>query len=251
MSDVAVIASTSFGACGGFPEYRCSTEKEYRAVTHTDKDGNFYIPNQLGMLNAEHYIPTLLLLWSTENDFLLTAFKPGYILSRDADTRPNSYPNSVARSASGLWMIFQFKVFDLEMEPVQLSGTVLENYYTEIAQLGLGGYISDDMTPDVRDYIRIPGQEFFANRVCGMAPDSLLSSNDVNSVAMFFDQNQRHDVKNHRMIPSTFRQKLFALDPAGFHSGPFISGGLEYVQGYSKFSAAHVCEAMNEIRNAN
>lgn len=78
--DATVIAWATFSACGGVVESRCSSTTEYRLLTRTDQDGNYWIRNNY-LSGIMPLIP--IVLSDRRESWQITVIKPGYAVVGD------------------------------------------------------------------------------------------------------------------------------------------------------------------------
>jgi hypothetical protein len=143
LANVLVFESARFDEAGLVHGSR--SEALYHVIVATDADGNYTLPSQLSKVQVG--IPGT----GPTMRFVITAFKPGYIVAGDesgwkTDQRgeaaydPPSVQVSPNASLSGLFA----RVDPIRMEPRELSLAEAAIYYEKILGVGVGRYDADD-----------------------------------------------------------------------------------------------------------
>jgi hypothetical protein len=228
LSGVAVIAAAEVTSSATFsPETRTATETEYRVIVRTDSDGNYQIPGTWFHLNFSHLIP---FFGTTTERWMLTAFKPGYVLTDDEaswnsqkqnDQHQYVTHNSILNNPPSQWKGNNVRVEPIMMNQAQLTIADAARYYGTVARLGSIGTWKGLSGEDI--LLRKTGNDFFLPRICNLDPQEEIDWADYMNAFVLDDR--------------VFLRKLDQLEPNSLK----ISGE----QGKPAiFRADTVCEAM-------
>jgi hypothetical protein len=218
MPDVIVIAAATFNA--GPVIHGSSRATPYRIITHTDANGNYWIPSTWSHLSFG--MPGT----DPREKWLITAFRLGYALEGDEKAlkafgefgRPKYLPLSIVESPKATWQGAVVKVAPLILNPVKLTLKEAAIYYRSI--LGVGGYAIG--SPGDEAKLRLYPNEFFLSEVCGMDPSAELDMPTASALALFTER------------PDEAIHSLRALEPSRWSDAYH----------HSVFHAGNVCTAM-------
>ena len=226
-----VIVAAEMTNSGGTPwESHTATDTEYRVVVHTDSDGNYWIPNTWLHLDFAHFYP---FFGSHRERWVLTAFKPGYVIADDErnwDEIPPNAPyylqsarfNASAHPPAAYWLGLFVKVEPLLMHETTLSIGDSARYYGSVIGTGQFG-IKREWTTDELS-MRDASTLFFLPRICALDPEQEIDWG--------------HNIGAFVIDPKKYRNRWHELDPSGFERASQT--------GKDRSKAKYVCEAMKD-----
>lgn len=180
--DVAVIAAANHYAAG--PNGN-GGDNTYRVITHTDANGNYWIPSQW-----VHLFVTLP-YGNSHHTWLISGFKPGYAFVGDDaawteyrdDGQPRYWPKSVGITPPATWFGLFVRVEPLEMRPVQLPLRDAALYYKSILVTGNGSGEIWNRPEEVA--VRKVAYDIFMPKVCALPPDTAMNEWEVGAYETF------------------------------------------------------------------
>lgn len=208
VSNIAVIAHGEFGAeryNGGL-----TREYTYRVVTHTDADGNYWIPST--WTHIRFALPGM----DAQSRWYITALKPGYAIATDIpaigklDKIP---PKSLADSPSALWLGLAIRVEPIEMRPVTLSLEAASGYYGHIASLG---WTFPNNSNKEEIALRRDGANYFTPRICALDPEQQIGWGS--NMAAFAQDPLSFDKEIDRLDPDWLKEPVVGYRYPHFHA---------------------------------
>lgn len=231
MPDVEVIAVGHFRAQG--PIHGSVAEYPYRIVTHTDADGNYWIPNML--LHLRFGLPGT----DAMQTWMITAFKPGYAIvgnekswsEFDEYGAAKYLPKSTSENPSAWWLGFVIRVNPIKMRPTPLTLKEAVMYYKNVTELGWSIYRARE--PEELALTEL-SYRYFSPLICGM--DSAFEMDTTTTGA----------IGNFAINRDAFLKKLRDLVPTGFQTGYQLPVFKDDRLHPEIFHAKDVCKALTD-----